>query len=303
MTAIALFVYRRPDHTRAVVDALRGNAGADRSDLYVFSDAAKHGDEAAAVDAVRAYVACIDGFRSVTVTHAPANLGISGSIIAGVSRVFDDHDRAVIVEDDVVLSPAALGYFDAMLQRFEREPRVAAISGFARPPRDVPIPKSFAHDVYFTPRMNCWGWATWRDRWRAVAWDYAEHSLRGFNRGGNDLPELWRLQRSGQIDSWAVRWDFHQFRHGLVTLHPRDSYVRNTGFDGSGVHGTVDVTAASPLSVATEWRVPPSVALDRRLVWAHKDYYDRLWSTSRFDRLFSPAAWWSRYARARTHAR
>lgn len=306
--AIALFLYRRPGHTRLVVEALRRNPGAADSDLYVFCDAARDAAATDAVKAVRAYASAIDGFRSVTVTHAPANRGIAGSIISGISTVFDRHDRIVVVEDDVVLSPTALVFFNAMLGRFEPEPKVAAISGFAHPWHEVPIPAGYPYDVYFTPRLNCWGWATWRNRWRAVKWDDTDadamladrRHAAAFRRGGNDLSELWRLHRSGRIDSWAVRWDFHQFRHGLVTLHPRASYARGIGFDGSGVHGTIERPATSTtLSTADQWRLPPAVTLDRRIVWAHKDHYDRLCAGSRFERLLSPAAWWSRCARRR----
>ena len=298
MTAIALFLYNRPEHTRAVVDALLDNTGAAESDLHVFCDAAKNTGDAAAVSAVRAYASTIRGFRSVNVTQALSNQGVARSIIAGVSSVFDHHDRAIIVEDDVVLSPSGLEYFNTMLAHFKGQPRVAAISGFAHPQRDIPIPPAFPYDVYFTPRLNCWGWATWRDRWRSVVWDNADaDAAAGFNGGGNDLPALWRRQQSGEIDSWALRWDLHQFQRDLVTAHPRVSYVRNIGFDGSGTHATINTAPPSPLSTATEWRLPNAVALDRRIVWAHKDYYDRLSSNSRFDRLLSPAAWWSRFAR------
>ena len=40
----------------------------------------------------------------------------------------------------------------------------------------------------------------------------------------------------GEIDSWAIRWQASAFLNDKLTLYPRDSLVKNIGFDGSGVH-------------------------------------------------------------------
>ena len=52
-------------------------------------------------------------------------------------------------------------------------------------------------------------------------------------------------QLQGEVDSWAIRWHLSVFmRQGLV-LYPGRSLVKNTGFDGSGTHGSAR-TRASP---------------------------------------------------------
>ena len=64
---VALFVYNRPDHVQATLEALSGNALASETDLYVFSDGPKTDHDRAGVDAVHALLDDIGGFRSVSV--------------------------------------------------------------------------------------------------------------------------------------------------------------------------------------------------------------------------------------------
>jgi hypothetical protein len=171
----------------------------------------------------------------------------------------------------------------------------------------MPLPSRLPHDVYFSPRLNCWGWATWRDRWNAMEWNPPDADqllaqpdyVAALQRAGNDLPGLWRLHREGRIDSWAVPWTCDQIRRDRVTVHPRHSYARNIGLDGSGTHGIVqDASFNQPaLSTSTRWTLPPAIGFNRRILWAHKDYYDRLLPTGRLRRWLSVPAWWVRFAR------
>lgn len=302
--AIALFLYKRLEHATRVVDALRRNRAAATSELCVFCDGARHETERADVALVRRFARSIDGFKHVRVVERDSNRGIARSIIDGMSEVFTRHERAIVIEDDVVCSPAALAYFNAMLEHFASWRRVSSISAFAFPRHLVPLPR-YPYDVYFTPRLNCWGWATWRDRWQSVTWDppdadeWLSPRIAAFSRAGSDLPELWRLHRAGQIDSWAIRWSLDQFRRGTVTVHPCESYAMSIGFDGSGTHQITQDESHNPshLSTLEQWRMPPRITFNRRILWAHRDRADRLLASGRVRRLLSFPAWWVRLAR------
>src|SRR6266581_2559656 len=99
LAPIALFVYNRPEHTRRTVEALRANHMAQQSDLFVFADAAKIESGAAAVGAVRKFIRAIDGFKSVTIIERERNLGLSKSVIRGVTQLCSEHGRVIAVED------------------------------------------------------------------------------------------------------------------------------------------------------------------------------------------------------------
>jgi len=101
---IALFVYSRPDHTHRTIEALKCNPEAAISDLIVFSDAARTLHQESAVAHVRDYVAQIEGFRTLTIHHRPHNFGLAKSIIEGVTEVLKNHERVIVMEDDLVTS-------------------------------------------------------------------------------------------------------------------------------------------------------------------------------------------------------
>ena len=73
---IVLFAYKRPEHTRRTVEALKANPGADRSELYLFSDGPKNEADREAVDEVRSYLRTVTGFARVQLEESPVNRGL-----------------------------------------------------------------------------------------------------------------------------------------------------------------------------------------------------------------------------------
>lgn len=241
LAPIALFVYNRPEHTRRTVEALRANDLARQSDLFVFADGPKNDSGALAVKAVRDLMRTIDGFKSVTITERERNLGLSKSVISGVTQLCNEYGRAIAVEDDLLTAPDFLSFMNRALQRYALEPKIFSIGGFNF---SLSVPEDYTYDAYCTYRSISWGWGTWKDRWEKADWnvpDYASFSRdknqqRLFNRGGEDLTAMLALQMAGKIDSWSIRWDYVHFQHSALALLPVVSRVCNIGFDGTGIH-------------------------------------------------------------------
>ena len=96
---IALFVYNRPEHTRRTLKFLQQNLLADESRLFIFSDGAKPGDEAAVAE-VRELIKGIHGFKAVEIVNSDQNLGLANSIIAGVTKLCNEYGKAIVFEDE-----------------------------------------------------------------------------------------------------------------------------------------------------------------------------------------------------------
>lgn len=241
---IALFVYNRPQHTRQTIDALRANAMAQDSVLYIFSDAAKNENAKPAVQQVRNYIHSLESlayFKTVIIIEATENQGLAASIISGVTYVLSLHHRIIVLEDDLITSPYFLTYMNGALDYYADQKTIGSISGFTCPVRAL---KHYKHDVYLDPKGECWGWATWEDRWLPTDWDvkdYAEFKnssqiQRSFNKLQFNLSEMLIDQMEGRIHSWAVRWVYSLFVRDLLTVYPSKSFIGNTGFDGSGTN-------------------------------------------------------------------
>ena len=236
---IALFVYNRPEHTRRTIKFLQQNLLADESRLFVFSDAARKGDEDK-VDEVRGLIKTVEGFKSVEIIEREKNYGLANSIIEGVSRLVVQYGRVIVFEDDLLSSKYTLGYFNNALDRYQDEDRVMHICAYMYPLKGVAaLPQTF-----FYRAAGSWGWATW-DR----AWKHFEPSIdkliSQFDKNKiNDFSidhsmNFWKQVhefKNGKNNSWAIRWYASIFLNNGLCLNPKASLIDNIGHDGSGVH-------------------------------------------------------------------
>jgi GT2 family glycosyltransferase len=238
---IALFVYNRPDHARLTVEALKKNALAQASDLFIFSDAPKKPEAAETVREVREYIKTISGFGAVSIVERDKNWGLADSIIDGVSRLCKEYGRVIVLEDDLITSPRFLEYMNTALEKYAAEERVMQISGYM-----FPVEIQTTKEAFFLPVTTSWGWATWQRAWQhfdpaAQGYEALKHDRakrKSFDLdGAYPYFRMLESQLRGEIDSWAIRWWLSVFsRNGLV-LYPRQSLIENIGFDGSGTHG------------------------------------------------------------------
>ncbi len=239
---ILLFTYNRPEHTRKVLEALRGNPEAAESELVVFSDGPRTPEAMPAVQAVRDLCRGVAGFAQVTLVERPLNLGLAKSILTGVSEVIKTSDRVIVLEDDILVSSHFLAYMNGALARYEHEERVMQVSGHL-----FDVPWSAPDDAAFLPMTNCLGWGTWKRVWEK----FDPSNSREFQIIKKDifLQQLFDLEFSypyfhmlkrqyeGKANSWAVLFYLHVFMNNGLVLYPRKSLVHNIGFDGSGTNG------------------------------------------------------------------
>ncbi len=257
LAPVILFAYSRPEHTRLTVQGLLSNPEAAQTDLVVYSDAPAREAAAPAVREVRAYLRTIEGFHSVTVIEQPSNLGLARSIIAGVSEQLAIHGCAIVMEDDLVVSPYFLSYMNEGLRRYADDERVASIHGYSYPAAGE-LPEAF-----FLRGADCWGWATWSRAWRhfqpdgrVLATQLEQQGLvRQFDLDGKyPYFRMLRQQIAGKVDSWAIRWHASAYLANMLTLYPGRSHVVNIGADGSGTHCKTSVSLGDELaSKPTSW--------------------------------------------------
>lgn len=241
LAPIILFVYNRPKHTETVLNALKKNTLAASSILYVFADAAKKEKDFEKVNKVRDIINKITGFKEVIVTQAETNIGCADSIISGITKVINEHGKAIIVEDDILTAPNFLEFMNEALNKYENDKRIYSISGFVPNEKMSEICKDFLFLAY---RNSSWGWGTWKDRWNDVDWDMLQwenikkdkNLWKKLQKGGPDAPYLLKLQMEGFIDSWAIRFYADNALKDKYTVFPTKTFVTNIGFDGSGTH-------------------------------------------------------------------
>ena len=239
---IVIFVYRR--EIGRLVDGLKNDPLAAKSDLIIFSDGSRNGTDAEDIRKVRTHLKDINGFASVKIVESANNKGLAGSIIEGVTQVIKAYGKVIVLEDDLSVADDFLHYMNEALRFYEKEMKVWSVSGFGA---NLPCLEGYEKDVYLAPRVCSWGWASWQDRWETIDWQPAEFEQlkkdknfrHRFNAAGNDLYGMLELQMMGKIDSWAIRWQYNQFKQERFTVYPKKSKVHIGGFaDDKGTHNS-----------------------------------------------------------------
>ena len=158
---IALFVYNRPNLTRHVLLALRKNKLFRSSKLFIFSDGPKDDDSEKSVKKVRNVLSNYNNLKNIYISLNKDNKGLSTSIITGVSNILSDFKSVIVLEDDLITSTYFLKYMNNGLSLYENETDVASIHSYFYPVNSI----NQLPNYFFLKGADCWGWATWRDRW------------------------------------------------------------------------------------------------------------------------------------------
>ncbi|MBB3054361.1 glycosyltransferase [Mucilaginibacter gotjawali] len=243
LAPIIIFTYKRLGTLKQTIGTLKDNPLASKSELFIFSDGPKNENDTNSVNQVRDYIKQIDGFKSVKYVFSETNKGLASSVISGVSDVFKTYNSAIVLEDDLLLTPNFLAFMNQALDTYTSSNKVFSISGYSFSLN--PSSKN-DDDAYFLNRGWSWGWATWKDRWEQIDWevkDYPEFEKsiaqkKAFNKGGSDLSAMLHKQMTNKLDSWGIRWLYHQFRINGLTLYPKNSKILNIGFDNQATHTT-----------------------------------------------------------------
>ena len=295
LAPIALFVYNRPEHTQKTVESLLQNQLAIGCDLFIFSDGAKNESSVSEVKKVREYIHSIKGFKTIEIIERDKNWGLANSIISGVSEIINRFGKIIVIEDDLVFSTDFLDYMNQCLDFYEKNKQIFSISGYCAP---VSLPEDYSHDVFLYYRINSWGWATWKNRWISVDWKIRDFNQfitdkkaqTSFHRSGEEATIMLLKQMQGDIDSWAIRFNYGCYKNDGLNIYPVKSKVHNTGTDGSGMHVSKTSKFVAKLS-DTKVQLVENLEIDQRMVDAyntlfHKSLYrkTRNWLTLFFAR-------------------
>lgn len=166
---VALFVYNKIKTTIPVIEALKNNIGSDETDLYIFSNApVPDTDDDITISLLRkellSYKSYFKNFELVTRT---VNNGPNDNMTDGINRVLESNDRVIVLEDDVITHPLFLVYMNKALDYYINSKDVFTICSY----NPTPNGGKFKHpegDTFMWNVFKCWGWATWKDRWKRV---------------------------------------------------------------------------------------------------------------------------------------
>ncbi len=248
---IAFFAFNRPYHTNETLKSLSLNSDAKQTDLYAFIDGPRKISEIQLIDNVEKIIKSFaDKFKSVAVYRSEVNQGGAINQKRGISKVLSKFESVISLEDDIHVSKHFLSYMNNALKIYKDEKKVWHINGF-----NYPVKFEGDFECFFMRSMQCWGWATWRDRWEIFIGDplscdpyyliaiFNKDMIKEFDLGVKKSVFWSQIDdnaRGKLNNTWDIFWYSFIFLKKGLCLTPRVSMTRNIGHDGSGVHSIVD---------------------------------------------------------------
>ena len=251
--AVAVIVFNRPKHALELFNKIY-EYGPRK--LFVIADGPRPNinSDKELTDHSRRLV---DGFSwscPVYKNFSDINLGLRERIRTGLDWVFEQVDRAIILEDDCLPDDDFFRFCELMLVRYSNNSAIGAITGNNHQ-RGKKVGSS---SYYFSKYPHCWGWATWRRAWRFYDDDMSGLEEWLFSKPFHQFMRnpferrFWRLMlkrtQLREIASWNFVWCYALWSSGMMTITPQQNLVSNNGFDQMATNTLNDKSEMSSMA-------------------------------------------------------
>jgi putative methyltransferase (TIGR04325 family) len=243
LAPIVLFIYNRPHYLLQTLESLAKNSLAKDSTLIIYADGVKENateEDITKINETRTVAKSKQWCKEINIIEKEKNLGLANSIIEGVTEIVNKHGKVIVLEDDLELSPYFLQFMNDGLAVYENNEKVWSVGACNFFAHGNKIPETF-----FIPIPDCWGWATWKDRWQYFEPDSnklikllkEKNLVDDFNLGGAyDFMGMLESQAQGKISSWAIRWQAVAYLKNAYSLYPKCAVTNHIGIDESATH-------------------------------------------------------------------
>lgn len=243
-TPVVLIIFNRPLETIMIINAIKK---VEPKQIFVIGDGPRQNNpaEIVKVQECRDIINMVDWDCKVTKIFSDVNLGCMKRIVTGLNIVFENVDKAIILEDDCIPTIDFFKFTEWGLNEFQNDPSIGMISGS----------NLIAHKYKINTRngfsslINIWGWATWRYVW----FNHDPYpSMAGIKQNMKRINKemkfnwwqsiYWKELFKYTIYSYST-WDFQLqysfFKMNLLSVYPCENLVQNIGFDGNGTHTNI----------------------------------------------------------------
>lgn len=238
---VCITTLNRYTHFKRCVESLARNTHADKTELVIGLDYPPEEKYVEGYLKIKSYIPTIKGFKKVTVFEWTENYGPSKNSLDLIDYCFRHYDAVILTEDDNEFSPCFLDYMNKALEAYATDPHVYSASAY--------IGRNYygklRQQLMFNYDNNAWGLGLWKSKEqnsKLYTKDYFKKIILSFSQSYkvfrvspgifSMLVDMVKLNQSwGDVESSA-----RNIINGTYQLRPSFSLVRNTGFDGTGIH-------------------------------------------------------------------
>ena len=293
-TPVAFITYIRLDTTIQAFESIRN---AKPAKLYHISDAANTEEKQKKVDEVRRYVReNVDWPCELITNYASENMGCKNRIVSGLDWVFEQEEKAIIIEDDVVVSNSFYRFAEEMLDKYADEEQVMMVTS-----GNGVTSYNNGNDYWFSRNCSIWGWATWRRAWakndaalsrwpeyrksKTLYQFYDERAAMKFERG---IESVYR----GELNTWDYGWLLAKAANKGLEIVPKVNMVKNVGIESE--EATHDSNINEELfvnEITFPLKHPDSVCAEDEYDKEYADFWYKTGKAELIIRRIVPAGW------------
>lgn len=240
-TPVVLLIYNRPDCARQVFQQI---CQVKPKSLFIVADGPQDNklNDEVLCQQTRSITEHINWECDVQRNYSNQNMGCKNRVSSGLTWVFEQVDRAIVLEDDCIPDPSFFFYCQELLEYYQNDTRIMVISGnnFQRGK------KINNYSYYFSIYNHCWGWATWKRAWEFYdkemkLWPEVKEKQLLYNiLRTKKIVQYWEKQFQAtyeeKINSWYYRWLLSCWLQRGLTILPSVNLVKNIGFSETSTH-------------------------------------------------------------------
>ena len=242
---IVIFGFDRPLHLQNMINSLSTNVESYESDAHIFIDGPTEKVNMDNYNKVLEIVNSELPFKNSFVTIREKNLQCKKNIVSGITEVIQKEGKAIIMEDDLVVSSQFLNFMNTALKKYSDNKKIWHINGYSFP-QFIGSEKKTSISKLAQP----WGWGTWADNWNIFINEddqyYKKNIISTLSKQQRqeynfyNLASYWeeslKLDAENKNSIWDAYWYQTIYLNDGLTIFPQVSHVQNFGFDGTGLH-------------------------------------------------------------------
>jgi len=237
-TPILLLAFNRPDYLRIQIQALQD---LHATSVFVACDGPRENNEhdKSACTEIREYLQEVHKVLPLITLIREGNAGCKYSVSSAIDWFFTHVEEGIILEDDCLATPSFFTFASVLLAKYKINKKIWHIAG-----SHFIETNDLKESYFFSKKPLCWGWATWKDRWKnfnAEMPDWPSHKTDiELNLKTITAKKYWctifEKMYKKQIDTWDYQWIYTIWKNYGICIIPKYNLVTNIGFDHRATH-------------------------------------------------------------------
>lgn len=243
--SIALIFFIRPNTLEKVFERIKA---IKPKKLFLIQDGPRldHPDDIEKILECRKIVENIDWDCDILKNYSETNLGCGLRPSTGITWVFENTDKAIILEDDCVPDLSFFDFCKQMLEKYENDERIILISG-------MNLLESYEteYSYIFSKCCTIGAWATWKRVWdlydfqiKKIDDKSLQKKLKNeivFENAYRNKLNAWKMTRERIINNETITWWDYQLHFLLYTnsglgIVPNKNTIENIGYGEGATH-------------------------------------------------------------------